>query len=33
MNITQEVELIAPGYRRRTSDNLRMGYWTPELAR
>jgi len=33
MNITQEVELIAPGYRRRTSDGLRMGYWTPELAR
>ena len=32
MNITDEVELIGQGHRRRSS-SIRHGYWTPELAK
>lgn len=33
MRITDEVELIGPGFRRFQGDNIHMGFWTPELAR
>jgi len=32
MDITDEVQLVGPGHRRRAS-HIRMGYWTPELAK
>lgn len=33
MDIKTEISLIGPGFRRFASDNIHMGYWTPELAR
>jgi len=33
MDITKEVELIGPGFRRLSTDGIHQGYWTPELGR
>ena len=33
MDVTSEVEVIGPGFRRASDNGIRMGYWTPELAR
>ena len=32
VDVTQEVQAIGPGFRRR-ADSIHMGFWTPELAR
>lgn len=33
MDIKSEVSVIGPGFRRFASDNIHMGYWTPQLGR